>query len=169
MQLPTRDYLSLTEENHRIVAKKGIAVGQVHYPRGMCESSTTPGHIIVCDRTNKRIQEMPLDGSDAPHCRVLMQFTDDTKPYGITPCGDGTTDYIITDYAYGQQHRVLRISGVDGSGIWTAGSKGRDTHQFYYPSDVKMLLDGRVAVANQYNNRLQMLDVATGVFLQQLG
>jgi hypothetical protein len=35
--------------------------------------------------------------------------------------------------------------------------------------DVKMLLDGRVAVADCGNNRLQVLDAATGAFLQQLG
>ena len=162
-----RDYPSFTGTNGRIVASVGKAVGQVNNPRGMCESTTTPGKIVVCDRWNNRIQEMPLDGSGAPYCRVLVQFTDGTKPYGITPCGDGTTDYIITDW--GQQQRVLRISGVDGHPIWTVGSYGTGPQQFNDPYDVKMLLDGRVAVADCNNHRLQVLDAATGTFLQQLG
>ena len=107
----------------------------------------------------------------ALHCRVVKQLTtvDLTRSYGITACGDGTTDYIITDYTYGQQHRVLRISGVDGHPIWTAGSFGNGPHQFTSPFDVKMLLDGRVAVVDHNNHRLQVLDAATGTFLQQLG
>ena len=135
----------------------------------MCESTTTPGKIVVCDWGNKRIQEMPLDGSGAPHCRVLVQFTDGIQPFAITPCGDGTTDYIITDCAHHQQHRVLRISGVDGHRIWTAGVYGSGPQQFDFPYDVKMLLDGRVIVADFYNHRLQVLDAATGAFLQPLG
>ena len=166
MQLPTREYLSFTEANGRIVAKEGKAVGQVIQPRGMCESTTTPDKIAVCDYASKRIQEMPLDGSGAPHCRVVAQFDDATYPFCITPCGDGTTDYIITNWG---QHRVLRISGVDGHPIWTAGSYGSGPQQFDWPFDVKMLLDGRVAVADYANHRLQVLDAATGTFLQQLG
>ena len=107
---------------------------------------------------------MPL-ASGAP-LASWVQFTDGTKPYAITPCGDGTTDYIITDTAH---RRVLRISAVDGHPIWTVGSLGSGPHEFYYPHDVKMLLDGRVVVADTYNNRLQVLDAATGAFLQQLG
>ena len=167
MQLPTRDYLSFTGANGRTVAPFGTDVGKVDYPRGMCESTTTPGKIVVCDLANKRIQEMPLDGSGAPHCRVLVQFSDGTQPYTITLCGDGTTDYIITDW---YQHRVLRISGVDGHPIWTAGSTlGDGPHQFKSPYDVKMLLDGRVVVADCENHRLQVLDAATRTCLQQLG
>ena len=94
---------------------------------------------------------------------MLKQFDDDTEPWAITPCGDGTTDYIITE------HRVMRISGVDGHPIWTAGSYGSGPQQFDWPFDVKMLLDGRVAVTDYYNKRLQVLHAATGTFLQQLG
>ena len=166
MQLPTRDYPSFTKTNRRVVAKYGEDVGQVNCPRGMCESTTTPGMIVVCDARNNPIQEMPLDGSGASHCRVLVQFIDGTRPWAITPCGDGTTDYIIIDW-YPQ--RVLRISGVDGHRIWTAGSWGSGPHQFNGPYDVKILLDGRVAVADRDNNRLQVLDAVTGAFLQPLG
>ena len=132
---------------------------------GMCESTTTPGMIVVCDNGNNRIQELSLDGGGAPH--VLVQFTEDICPFDITPCGDGTTDYIITDTA---NNRVLRISGVNGSIIWTAGSRaGSGPHQLNSPSDVKMLLDGRAAVTDCGNNRIQVLDAATGTFLQQMG
>ena len=164
------NYFSFTGASCRTVANEGQYVGQVDGPCGICESTTTPGWLVVCDQGNGRIQEIPLDGrSGAPHCRVMVQFTDGTYPHGITSCGDGTTDYIITDSAYGQQNRVLRISGVDGHPIWTAGStRGSGPHQFYFPSDVKMLLDGRVVVADTINHRLQVLDAATGTFLQQL-
>ena len=72
VQLPTYDV------SPRIVARSGSNVGQVDDPIGMCESTTTPDKIVVCDSHNRRIQEMPLDGSGAPHCRVVVQFTDGT-------------------------------------------------------------------------------------------
>ena len=81
-------------------------------------------------------------------------------------CGDGTADYIVTDVGL---HRVLRISGVDGSHVvWAVGSKGSGPDSFDCPFDVAMLLDGCIAVSDKANTRIQVLDAATGRVLRQL-
>lgn len=177
-QLSPRDHSSFTEVNRHTFASIGEDVGQVDNPRGMCHSTTTPGFIFVCDKKNHRIQEFSLGDVDnptesgrdrAPHCRVVVQFPDDIEPYGITACGDGSTDFIITHAANSHldHHRAMRINGVDGKIMWT--THGDALPQFSIPFDVKVLLDGRVVLADCYNNQLHILDPATGEILQQLG
>ena len=167
----------------RLVAPFGDGEGQVSWALGVCESTTSPGHIVVCDTNAHCIKEFQLpnvtdgstqliEGEGAPHCRVVMQFTDGTCPEGITPCGN---DYIITDFGdiKSAHHRVMRISS--GRVVWTAGrtfdehDSLSDSNRFHWPCDAKMLLDGRVVVADNMNNRLQVLDAATGEILQHLG
>ena len=80
--------------------------------------------------------------------------------------GDCTPAYLVTDNG---KHRLLRISGVDGSIVWVAGSWGDGPQQFSFPSDVAVLLDGRVVVADSWNHRIQVLDTATGRFIEQMG
>ncbi len=145
----------------------------------MCESTTTPDSIVVCDCDNSRILEYSIHphAMNAPRPRVVVQFslTEDTpefsSPSGIVPCGDGTHDYIVVfnSLRLSCAHRVSRISGDDGREKWTAGSFGNENSNFNNPWHVAMLPGGHAVVADHANHRLQVLDIATGAFVKQLG
>ena len=140
-----------------MIARYGRAVGQVDCPFFMCPTHMDDS-VVVCDYGNSRIQELYLD--DRPP-RVLVQYTDDTRPCGIALCDNG--DYIITDDC---NHRVLRIDSISNSTIkWATGSYGSGPHQFSGPDGVCLLSDGRVVVVDSGNNRLQVLDVDTGALV----
>ncbi len=162
----TKEYATFTTSScHTIASIKGKAVGEIgHTALGICESTTTRGCIVMSDCGNNRIQEFSLDGSKPP--RVVAQFKDKTIPVGITPCGDGTNDYIVAFYG---SHQVTRISGVDGSAIWTVGSEGSGIDNFQSPRDVVVLPNGQAVVSDLANNRLQVLDIKTGKIIKQLG
>ncbi len=144
-----------------------MAVGEIGYNAlGICESATTAGCIVVSDCSNNRIQEYSLDGSKPPRARVVVQFKDRSNPIGIAPCGDGTGDYIVVLQGL---HQVTRISGVDGSAMWTVGSEGSGVDNFHFPLYVVVLPNGQVVVSDHANDRLQVLDIKTGKFVKHLG
>ena len=151
---------ALLRQEPRIIAGEGENVGQVSYSYSLCLSHTGDS-VIVCDSSNYRIQEFYLDGRPT---RVILQYTDGTRPNGIVLCNNG--DYIVTDRAY---HRVLRID-QNGATKWAVGSQGSGRDQFSGPDGVCILSDGRVIVADFNNNRLQVLDmvVDTGVVIGTL-
>ncbi len=108
---------------------------------------------------------------NAPRPRVVAQFTtaETSSPAGIVACGDGTHDYIVV---FRLSHRVIRISGDesdDGREKWKVGSFGSGNAHFNNPWHVVVLPGGHAVVADHANNRLQVLDIATGAFVKQLG
>ncbi len=117
----------------------------------------------MCEHGNDRIQEFSLDGSQRPH--VVAQFARSSDPVGIASCGDGTQDYIVSLHS---KHQVTRISGVDGRRVWTVGTYGERVGQFHCPYGVTVLPNGRIAIADKYNMRLQILDFRTGRFIKQI-
>ena len=151
------NFASLRQEP-RLIASSGNAVGQVLKPYFLCLSHTGES-IVVCDCYNNRIQEFHLD--ERPP-RVVVKYTDGTRPMGIALCDNG--DYIITDDL---KHRMLRID-QSGATKWAVGSKGSGRDQFKLPQGVCVLLDGRVVVADRGNNRLQVLNADTGAVLGTL-
>ncbi len=163
----TKEYPTFTQSNCRkIIASKGKAVGQVgNCVYGLC-ASFTPDCIIVSDYNNHRIQELSLDGSQP--ARVVAQFKEKSFPAGIAACGHGdeTIDYIV---ALRSAHQITRIGSADGSARWTVGTKGNESDNFNFPCGVVVLQNGQVVVADQGNNRLQVLDAKTGKFIKQLG
>ena len=144
--------LASLRQDPRIIASNGNAVGQVVNPYFLCLSLTGES-IVVCDCNSNRIQEFYLDGRPP---RVVVQYTDGTIPMGIALCDNG--DYIVSDEG---KHRVLRIDH-NGAIKWTIGSYGDGPCQFYCPRGVCILSDGRVAVTDLDNDRLQVLNADTG-------
>ena len=120
-------------------------------------------HVLVCDTDSNRIQEFPLDGSTA--ARIVKVFSDGAWPHGITRIPD-SDDVIITDW---NRHRVMRFTIATDTVVWAVGSHGSGPEQFDWPYDVAVLPNGRVAVADCDNNRIQLLDAATVAFCGTLG
>ncbi len=162
----TKEYATFTTSScHTIASIKGKAVGEISSNVfDICESTTAAGCIVVSDCHNDRIQEFSLDGSKPP--RVVVQFKKGSYPVGIAPCGAGTNDYIVT---FSGSHQVTRISGVDGSAMWTVGSEGSGVDNFQRPWYVAVLPSGQAVVSDSGNNRLQVLDIKTGRITKQLG
>lgn len=152
-----------THTGRRTLATQGVHVGEIDRAYCICESTTTYGCVVVCDYFHHRIQEFSLNESRPPRVVNAMRFQG--YPRGIAPCGDGTSDYIVTFYV--SQH-AQRISGVDGSAVWTAGSKGVGFDNFHDPANVVVLPDGQAVVSDVENSRLQVLDIHTGRFVKQI-
>lgn len=149
---------ALLRQDPSIIANRGKDVGQVYDASSMCLAHAGES-VMVCDSYNGRIQEFYLD--ERPP-RVAVQYTDGTKPNGITRYDNG--DYIVADSAH---HRVMRI-GQNGATKWAVGTRGSGRDQFTCPRSVCILSDGRIVVADLINNRLQVLNADTGDALSTL-
>ena len=77
-----------------IVATKGKAVGKVDSPRGMCESTTTPDKIVVCDWGNKRIHWMEVVHHIAV-CWCSLMMTQNHGPSLLVAMVPQTTSSLI--------------------------------------------------------------------------
>ncbi len=169
---------------------------------GVCESTTAPDSIAVCEWLNHRIVEyrnikelalkysLNINGSTtpSPDARVVVKFTDGSCPVKIVPCGDGTPDYIVVFSTENpNRNRIARISGVDGQERWTTGadwdkpcsdtsssegSKRSDYEACFWGVAVLPGAGGspsNMVIADCKKNRLQVLDIATGAAIKQLG
>ncbi len=122
----------------------------------------------MTDYGNSLIQEFSLDESQALTQRPLdleIAIEKDSRPVGIVPCGDGTQDYIVS---LSRKHQLIRISGVDGKRVWTVGAQGNGIDKFNCPEGVVVLPNGRIAIADDDNKRLQILNIRTGRFIKQI-
>jgi tripartite motif-containing protein 2/3/tripartite motif-containing protein 56 len=112
---------------------------------------------MVCDFNNQRVMELFTDGRPP---RVLCSGL---SYWCIAKLSNG--DYAVT---LAGQHQVQRMDG-QGRVRWTAGSThGSGPGQFSNPWGVAVLDDGLLAVADQSNNRVQLLNAETGACVRVL-
>ena len=85
------------------------------------------------------------------------------KPRGIAANRKG--EIAVTDY---EGHCVVLLDST-GRFIRKLGSEGESDGQFRHPADVAFLTDDEVLVADEWNERIQQLDIRTGNFLKSFG
>ena len=71
----------------------------------------------------------------------------------------------ITDY----KGHCVYIFDKEGNCLSKIGSPGRNAGQFYHPSGVTYINDNEILIVDQWNHRIQQVDVQTGTFVRTFG
>lgn len=154
-------------------SEKGTNPGEFGYPVGVATDSL--GNVYVADYDNNRIQKLDIStglwvewgkGGGAAGS-ALGEFN---SPTGIAV--DNSGNIYVADKL---NHRIQKWNAVTGK--WSKWGKeyngkyvidngwGIAPGEFRIPSDVAVDQDGNVYVADTTNQRLQMLDAATGKWI----
>jgi DNA-binding beta-propeller fold protein YncE len=143
----------------------GSALGEFANPTGVAVDNS--GNVYVADYYNHRIQKLDLASgiwseykkSDGGSGSGLGEFS---YPRGVTTDGHGNL-YVADSY----NHRIQKLDA--DSGVWSEwkksdGGSGSGLGEFNEPTGVAVDGTGNVYVADSKNNRIQKLDVASGVW-----
>ena len=130
---------------------KGDAPGQFNLPHGIVVDSH--GRVIVCDRTNSRLQVFDARG------KVLTQWKGAHigRPYGVAV---GTDDHVFSvdggdpTAEPAERGKVVELD-AEGRVLDTFGSPGKGPGQFQLGHDIAVGPDGAVYVAEGSGKRVQ--------------
>lgn len=158
--LAARDGVSVLNLNGDNVQKWGSAgrnPGQFEYPNGIYLDKE--GHVFVSDTNNDRIQIFDKDGvlagiqGEPP---TDMNDTDRLFGLGVGLVLDETENVYVVD----SFHHAIRVFDHDGKDLGAFGAEGSDDGKFRYPSTIAYLGGKTFAVADQGNNRVQILSLS---------
>lgn len=123
----------------------GSAPGQLIEPVGIAVNDHN--EVVVCDTGNRRIQVFQADGVFARKFPIYGWDEFYTEPY-IALQGDSA--YVTDSYL----HRFARYTDTKLTGVW--GKTGNANGEFNRPIGIAVAPDGRVAVSDTLNNRIQV-------------
>ncbi|PFX16060.1 E3 ubiquitin-protein ligase TRIM71 [Stylophora pistillata] len=123
----------------------GNADGELNNPYGVCVDKY--GEIVVCDKLNNRIQMFTLEGT-------FIGKTMNSK--GVIAVADNKGHCILV---FDETEKFVR----------KLGSYGDKDGQFNRPADITFLKDDKILVADEFNHRIQRLNVQTGNFVKSNG
>ena len=128
------------------VGKQGTAPGELKSPRGVAIEAEF-GHIYVADWSNSRIQIFSKTGD------YLNQFSHQhlIMPWGILVHQD---NIYVTDWGY---HAIFLFKLSDLTMIKRVGKEGTGNEKFNQPRQLAISPNQLLYVADQFNNRLQIL------------
>jgi len=133
----------------RVIGSVGLSPGQFSYPRGLAVDQEK-GWIYVVDKS-ARVQRFDLEGELLSWWR--MPEWELGKPVGLSVGPDGLVYVADTHY-----HRVI-VFDPEGRERRRFGGYGTEPGQFIYPTDVAVLADGRLLVAEYGgNDRIQIVE-----------
>ena len=130
---------------------KGAGPGQFNLPHGVVVDAR--GRVIVCDRTNARLQVFD------PRGKFLAEWKGPLigRPYGVSVSADG--HIFAIDGGDGPLKRLDRPRAVeldaDGRVLDRFGAYGKGPGQFLLGHDIAVARDGSVYVADATANRVQ--------------
>ena len=135
----------------------GSRDAQFNRPTGVAVDRQS-GHIVVADCDNHRVQVFTSDGS---FVRAFgIEGHDDgefNRPFGVA-IDPRNGDIVVADT---MNHR-LQVFTSDGTFVRSIGTEGSDAGEFMYPRSVAIDRRGRMAVADNGNERIQVLDASDG-------
>lgn len=136
------------------IGKKGRALGEFEYPNDVVVDAE--GNIIVSDTQNMRIQKLDSKGKPISYMGTPPKSLDDSDRLfglgtGMTIDGDGRI-YIADAF-----HHAIRVFNKDGDDLGEYGEQGAGEGQFNYPSDIAYLSGNTFAVADKWNDRVQIV------------
>ena len=138
----------------------GMGPGQFDGPCGV--AITSGGDIVVCDRSNHRVQVFRSDGAFVrqwgSHGTALGQFQ-----YPCSAAVSSSDEVFVADI---DSHRI-QVFHLDGSFVRSWGSKGTAPGQFDWISGVAVHGD-LVLVSELFNDRIQCFGL-DGTFLRMWG
>ena len=83
-----------------------------------------------------------------------------TAPFGPTGVAlDPALNIYVADT---KQHRIVKMSNINGANAAVFGTQGAGTNQFHNPQSIALDSQGRIYVADTYNNRIVRVDDLLG-------
>ena len=128
------------------VGKHGTAPGELYTPQGV-SIELESGHIYVADCFNNKIQIFSQTGDYLNQLRHQHLI----KPHGILIHQDSI---YVTETFY---HAIFLFKLSDLTMIKRVGKRGTGNEEFNYPSQLAISPNQLLYVADQYNDRLQIL------------
>jgi DNA-binding beta-propeller fold protein YncE len=126
----------------------GSAPGQLIEPVGVAVNDAN--EVLVADTGNRRIQVFLNDGTFQREFPVFGWEEFYTEPY-LAVQGK---DVFVTD---SYEHRFARYTDGKLTGVW--GKTGKGNGEFNRPIGIAAAPNGKVAVSDTMNNRVQVFDV----------
>lgn len=153
---PSHQVLALSPTGEVVVriGAQGQGDGRFHFPSAVAVAPD--GTVLVVDALNFRVVRLSAEG------RWLGAFGEAgedgdglARPKALAVGGDGTI--LVSD---AQRDAVLAFA-PDGALLWRAEATGEGAGRFAHPAGLS-LREGRLAVADSHNHRIQVFDVLGG-------
>ncbi len=140
---------------------EGQGPGELTAPVGI--GLDKQGRVYVADRGNGRIEVFNPEGKPLHSLQLHHQDGSPVRPIDVAVEADGQVLYITTN----DRHSIL---AVDASGrlIREWGRNGAEEGDFRYPATITFTREGKLAVTDVLNTRIQLFD-KNGGFLVQVG
>ncbi|MDP1809062.1 MAG: 6-bladed beta-propeller [Actinomycetota bacterium] len=138
---------------------RGRSKGKLDFITGIAVSK---GRIVVADSGNYRVQAFNQDGeavwvSGKPMAAgkgPRSLYRKYSLPAGLAADADG--NIFMVDAFAGQ----IVVLNPDGRELMKIGTWGHDDGQFYYPSGISYIGNQQFAIADKFNNRVQVFRIA---------
>ncbi|XP_038044927.1 RING finger protein nhl-1-like [Patiria miniata] len=127
---------------------------------GMCMSPT--GRLYVSNPDMNTVHVLALDGKSHYQLQAHTTRDEEFSPRGMACTASG--ELYVCDWA----NHTVRVFDQSVE-IRRFGARGKEPGQFNRPSDIALMPDGDVAVADFNNHRIQVCDGKTGNFLWLFG
>ncbi|MCL5292346.1 MAG: 6-bladed beta-propeller [Actinobacteria bacterium] len=136
--------------------RKGKARGEFVYPFGIAVDND--GRIYVADLVNLRVQAVKSDGEviwvkGEPPKEIMGKDRTFGLPAGLALGQDGYL-YLVDSF-----YHQITLLAKDGKIIGSVGREGSREGEFSYPAGIASRGDGVFAVADKYNDRVQVLRI----------
>ena len=140
----------------RHIGSKGRKLGQFETPQDLLV--TEEGNIVVSDSQNMRIQIFNKKGEVIAYKgEPPLALDDSDRLFGL---GMGISqDDLGRIYVADGFHHAIRIFSEEGDDLGEVGSQGDTDGLFNYPSDITYMGGNTFAVADKWNDRIQILRI----------
>ena len=137
--------------------RRGKRKGEFDFPAGIAVDKK--GNVYLSDTNNLRLQALDKNGEvlwvlGAPAKDIMAKERRFGLPAGVAIDEDRTI-YLVDAF-----HFSIRIFNRHGKEISKLGEEpGQEEGRFYQAAGIAYLGKGKIAVADQFNNRIQVLEV----------
>ncbi len=140
----------------RHIGSQGRKLGQFETPQDLLV--TEEGNLVVSDSQNMRLQVFNKKGEVIAYQGEPPQDLDDSERFfGL---GTGMTqDDLGRIYVADAFHHAIRVFDEDGDDLGEVGTQGDTDGLFNYPSDITYMGGNTFAVADKWNDRVQILRI----------
>ena len=138
----------------------GMGAGEFNQPRGV--SFAPNGDLWVADHVNHRVQIFDGNGT---YLRQIGNLAENPGLSSPTAVAMDLSNYYLSDT---ENDRVVVMSQADGSHVRTIAVNGANYNQVSNPKGIALDGYGRIYVADNGNNRVQVFE-NNGTFVRSIG
>ncbi len=141
------------------IGRRGKGLGQLESPQDV--TIDDGGNLIVSDSQNMRIQIFDKKGEVIKFKgKPPMDMDDADRLFGL---GTGLTqDDMGRIYIADALHHTIRIFDSEGNDFGEVGAQGDADGLFNYPSDISYISGNTFAIADKWNDRVQIVRINAG-------